>query len=92
MRPTPHRESGGADRHPVRAALSLPRALLPAEMGCGCRCVMSCRRRLPVRYERRTDIYAAFTSLAASRVTLNQFKRFCSSLQGVEAMGAPARK
>ncbi|MDE4915141.1 IS5 family transposase [Methylobacterium sp. 092160098-2] len=34
-------------------------------------------RRLPVRYERRADIYEAFTSLAASLITLNQIKRFC---------------
>ena len=34
-------------------------------------------RRLPVRYERRADIYAAFTSLAASLITRNQIKRFC---------------
>lgn len=34
-------------------------------------------RRLPVRYERRADIYEAFTSLAASLVTHNQIKRFC---------------
>ena len=30
-------------------------------------------RRLPIRYERRADIYEAFTSLIA----LNQIKRFC---------------
>ncbi len=30
-----------------------------------------------VRYERRADIYEAFTSLAASLITLNQIKRFC---------------
>lgn len=34
-------------------------------------------RRLPIRYERRSDIYEAFTSLAASLITLNQIKRFC---------------
>ena len=34
-------------------------------------------RRLPVRYERREDIYEAFTSLAASLITLNQIRRFC---------------
>ncbi|WP_156383797.1 IS5 family transposase [Methylobacterium sp. Leaf456] len=34
-------------------------------------------RRLPIRYERRADIYQAFTSLAASLITLNQIKRFC---------------
>ena len=34
-------------------------------------------RRLPVRYERRSDIDEAFTSLAANRITLNQIKRFC---------------
>ncbi|KIU36407.1 transposase [Methylobacterium radiotolerans] len=34
-------------------------------------------RRLPVRYERRADIYEAFTGLAASSLTLNQTKRFC---------------
>jgi transposase len=34
-------------------------------------------RRLPIRYERRADIYEAFTSLAASLITLNQIKRFC---------------
>jgi len=34
-------------------------------------------RRLPVRYERRADIYEAFTSLAATLTTLNQIKRFC---------------
>ena len=34
-------------------------------------------RRLPIRYERRADIYQAFTSLAASLVTLNQIRRFC---------------
>ncbi|SFG34297.1 Transposase DDE domain-containing protein [Methylobacterium gossipiicola] len=30
-------------------------------------------RRLPIRYERRADIYEAFTSL----ITLNQIRRFC---------------
>jgi len=34
-------------------------------------------RRLPVRFERRADIYEAFTSLAASLITFNQIKRFC---------------
>ncbi|TXN41390.1 IS5 family transposase [Methylobacterium sp. WL93] len=34
-------------------------------------------RRLPVRYERRADIYKAFTNLAASLITLNQIRRFC---------------
>ncbi|WP_156635583.1 transposase, partial [Methylobacterium sp. Leaf123] len=34
-------------------------------------------RRLPIRYERRADIYEAFTSLAASLITLNQIRRFC---------------
>ena len=34
-------------------------------------------RRLPIRYERRSDIYEAFTSLAASLITLNQIRRFC---------------
>jgi transposase len=34
-------------------------------------------RRLPIRYERRADISKAFTSLAASLITLNQIKRFC---------------
>ena len=34
-------------------------------------------RRLPVRYERRHDIYEAFTTLAASLITLNQIRRFC---------------
>ncbi len=33
-------------------------------------------RRLPVRYERRADIYEAFTLLQASLITLNQIKRF----------------
>ena len=37
-------------------------------------------RRLPVRYERRADIYEAFTSLAASLITLNQIRRFCYAL------------
>ena len=31
-------------------------------------------RRLPVRYERRADIYQAFTSLAASLITFNQIR------------------
>ncbi|WP_243634442.1 IS5 family transposase [Roseicella frigidaeris] len=34
-------------------------------------------RRLIVRYERRVDIHLAFTTLAASLITLNQIKRFC---------------
>ncbi len=34
-------------------------------------------RRLPIRYERRSDIYQAFTSLAASLITINQIRRFC---------------
>jgi IS5 family transposase len=34
-------------------------------------------RRLPVRYERRIDIYQAFSTLAASLITLNQIRRFC---------------
>jgi hypothetical protein len=34
-------------------------------------------RRLPVRYERRSDIYEAFTSLVTSLITLNQIKRVC---------------
>jgi len=34
-------------------------------------------RRLSIRYERRADISKAFTSLAASLITLNQIKRFC---------------
>ncbi len=34
-------------------------------------------RRLPIRYERRADIFEAFTSLAASLITLNQIGRFC---------------
>ena len=34
-------------------------------------------RRLPIRYERRSDIYEAFTTLAASLITLNQIKQFC---------------
>ena len=33
-------------------------------------------RRLPVRYDRRADIYGAFTSLAASLITINQIRRF----------------
>jgi len=37
-------------------------------------------RRLPVRYEPRADIYQAFTSLAASLITLNQIRRFCQAL------------
>lgn len=34
-------------------------------------------RRLPVRYERRADIYEAFTSLVASVITVNQIEQFC---------------
>ncbi len=34
-------------------------------------------RRLPVRYERRADIYEAFTFLQASLITLRQIQRFC---------------
>ncbi|PIK73969.1 IS5 family transposase [Methylobacterium frigidaeris] len=34
-------------------------------------------RRLPVRYERRADIYEAFTLIQASLITLNQIQRFC---------------
>ncbi len=34
-------------------------------------------RRLPVRYERRADIYESFTLLQASIITLNQIHRFC---------------
>ena len=34
-------------------------------------------RRLPIRYERRDNIYEAFTSLAASLIALNQVRRFC---------------
>ena len=34
-------------------------------------------RRLPVRYERRTDIYEAFTLLQASLITLRQIRWFC---------------
>ncbi len=38
-------------------------------------------RRLPIRYERRDDIYDdvynAFTALAASLITRNQIKGFC---------------
>jgi transposase len=34
-------------------------------------------RRLPIHYERRSDIYEAFTTLAASLITFNQIKRFC---------------
>ncbi len=33
--------------------------------------------RLPVRYERRADIYEAFTLLQASLITLRQIRRFC---------------
>lgn len=36
----------------------------------------NCFRRLPIRHERRTDIYKAFTSLTASLITLRQIKRF----------------
>lgn len=34
-------------------------------------------RRLPIRYERRTDICQAFTTLAAAIITFNQIRRFC---------------
>ena len=34
-------------------------------------------RRLSIRYERRDDIYEAFTGLAACLITLNQIRRFC---------------
>jgi transposase len=34
-------------------------------------------RRLPIRHERRADIYESFTTLAASLITLRQIKRFC---------------
>ncbi|BCM86707.1 hypothetical protein mvi_52180 [Methylobacterium indicum] len=34
-------------------------------------------RRLPVRYERRADIYEAFTFLQASLITIRQIERFC---------------
>jgi len=34
-------------------------------------------RRLPAHRERRADIYAAFTTFAASLVALNQIERFC---------------
>jgi transposase len=44
-------------------------------------------RRLPVRYERRADIYDAFTSLAASLITLNQIRRFCYALLEDDADG-----
>jgi transposase len=37
-------------------------------------------RCLPICYERRSDIYEAFTSLAASLITLNQCSRFCVAL------------
>ncbi|MCP1547273.1 hypothetical protein J2W76_000518 [Methylorubrum zatmanii] len=37
-------------------------------------------RRLPVRDEPRTDIYQAFTGLAASLITLAQIRRFCQAL------------
>jgi hypothetical protein len=33
--------------------------------------------RLPIRDERRADIYEIFTSLAASLISLNQITRFC---------------
>ena len=33
-------------------------------------------RRLPVHYERRADIYKAFTLLQTSVITLNQIHRF----------------
>lgn len=35
---------------------------------------------LPVRYERRADLYQAFTTLAASLIILNQISRFCWAL------------
>ena len=34
-------------------------------------------RRLPIRYEQRSDIYEAVTSLAASLIALNQIRQFC---------------
>ena len=34
-------------------------------------------RRLRIRYERRDDIYEAFTTLGEALVTLNQCRRFC---------------
>jgi hypothetical protein len=34
-------------------------------------------RRLPIRYERRANIYEASTRLAASLITLKQIRRFC---------------
>ncbi len=34
-------------------------------------------RRLPVRYERRADIYEAFTFLQANPIIINQIERFC---------------
>ena len=34
-------------------------------------------RRLTVRYERRLDIYMAFTVLGCALVCLNQIRRFC---------------
>jgi transposase len=34
-------------------------------------------RRLTVRYERRTDIHLAFTTLGCALVCLNQVRRFC---------------
>ncbi len=34
-------------------------------------------RRIPIRHERRSDIYEAFISLAASIITINQIIRFC---------------
>ncbi len=37
-------------------------------------------RRLPIRYERRADIYEAFTFLKASLITLHQIQRFCWAL------------
>ena len=33
--------------------------------------------RLPLRYERRADLYEACTFLQASPITLHQIKRFC---------------
>lgn len=34
-------------------------------------------RRLPIRDERRSDIYNSFTSFAASLITINQIRYFC---------------
>lgn len=36
-------------------------------------------RRLPIGYERRADIYQAFSNLAASLTTLNQIRQFCNA-------------